>query len=202
MADKKRLQKLLDVAVGTKNKTLLKEVIDEHSEIILLLETPNHLYYLMGDEYEYYTYKDWDLHSLYDQPAAKFINENKSFCLMWYEDGKLHRDHGPAKIENKIAYHYYEGKLHRNDGPAVYATEDATGDLIFIAKRHEALTETQYKERIDKMTQLHSSNMISSQEIQENIMYAHNKNNYAEYWHHGTMYKDKYDWEANVLKKY
>ena len=38
----------------------------------------------------------------------------------WYQEGKLHRDDGPAiEYANGTKKWYQEGKLHRDDGPAI-----------------------------------------------------------------------------------
>ena len=39
---------------------------------------------------------------------------------VWYKDGELHREDGPARIHsNGTKVWYKDGKLHREDGPAV-----------------------------------------------------------------------------------
>jgi hypothetical protein len=40
---------------------------------------------------------------------------------MWYLNGKLHREDGPAVIEHTSGtkWWYLKGKLHRKDGPAI-----------------------------------------------------------------------------------
>jgi hypothetical protein len=47
----------------------------------------------------------------------------------WYQNGKRHREDGPA-IEDANGYKawYKNGKIHREDGPAV---EDAGGDKVW-----------------------------------------------------------------------
>ena len=52
------------------------------------------------------------------------IAENNGHKI-WYKNGKLHREDGPAcEYTNGTKYWYKNGKLHREDGPAV---EDADG---------------------------------------------------------------------------
>ena len=47
---------------------------------------------------------------------------------MWYKNGKLHREDGPAVTYAGIAEHYYiDDNLHREDGPAMtYDTPDGS----------------------------------------------------------------------------
>lgn len=66
------------------------------------------------------------------QSARRFQGKNtveyeirvRQLCIngeeRYYDsDGELHRDNGPALIDNKGEYWYCHGKLHRVDGPAV-----------------------------------------------------------------------------------
>ncbi len=62
-------------------------------------------------------FKNYKLHKD-DGPAS--VDENYQ---IWYKNGKIHRQGGPALIHNNGKYGYEEwvvnGKRHRLDGPAV-----------------------------------------------------------------------------------
>ncbi len=50
------------------------------------------------------------------------INDNGD--QHWYQNGKLHRDGGPAIIyANSTQFWYQHGKIHRDDGPAAIYTD-------------------------------------------------------------------------------
>jgi len=54
---------------------------------------------------------------------------------IWYLNGKLHREDGPAiEKSNGIIYWYLNGKRHREDGPAV---ECANGDKLWYLNGEE-----------------------------------------------------------------
>jgi hypothetical protein len=58
-----------------------------------------------------------------NKPKVK-VNTNGS--KVWYLNGKLHREDGPAyEGANGTKYWYLNDKLHREDGPAI---EDANGN--------------------------------------------------------------------------
>jgi hypothetical protein len=60
-------------------------------------------------------YKDGQLHRN-DGPAITFSNGT----VMWYKDGKLHREDGPAiYFPLGVEMWYMHGLLHREDGPAI-----------------------------------------------------------------------------------
>jgi hypothetical protein len=60
-------------------------------------------------------YRDGKLHRD-DGPAVVFTDG----CQEWYRHGKLHREGGPA-VDYKSGHkeYYRDGKLHRDDGPAI-----------------------------------------------------------------------------------
>lgn len=47
-----------------------------------------------------------------------YISRNYNYEI-WYKDGLMHREDGPAFTHNKNEYYFQNGKLHRLDGPAV-----------------------------------------------------------------------------------
>lgn len=54
------------------------------------------------------------------------ILEEEDGTKVWFRDGKLHRDDGPAvECANGDKFWYRNGQLHRDDGPAV---ESSNGD--------------------------------------------------------------------------
>lgn len=54
------------------------------------------------------------LHSV-SNPAVRYANGD----YIWYYNGKIHRDNGPAYFRNGILSYYKHGVLHREDGPAI-----------------------------------------------------------------------------------
>ena len=62
-------------------------------------------------------YKKWNmLIHRNDGPAKEYINGDKS----WYQNNKLHREDGPARIKDQTESWYENDKLHRDgDKPAV-----------------------------------------------------------------------------------
>lgn len=48
-------------------------------------------------------------------PAVTFENGD----YIWYFNGKIHRDNGPASLRDGVLSYYKHGVLHREDGPAV-----------------------------------------------------------------------------------
>jgi hypothetical protein len=63
----------------------------------------------------FYFNAEGKLHRIYG-PA--YINRHYKW-EMWYKDGLLHREDGPAIIHKNNKYWFQEGTLHRMDGPAV-----------------------------------------------------------------------------------
>lgn len=49
--------------------------------------------------------------------------KGKVVLQRWLINGKLHREDGPALIDNEGVKWYYNGKLHRDDGPAQILTD-------------------------------------------------------------------------------
>jgi hypothetical protein len=66
----------------------------------------------------------------------------------WYQNGKRHREDGPA-IEDANGYKawYKNGKIHREDGPAV---EDAGGYKVWYIEGKE-LTKKEFNNRNNKV---------------------------------------------------
>ena len=49
--------------------------------------------------------------------SIRILSDNTK---MWYKDGQLHREDGPAiECPDGTQYYYIDGELHRIDGPAV-----------------------------------------------------------------------------------
>ena len=59
------------------------------------------------------------LHNI-DGPAIIRINGDH----IWYKDGEIHRENGPAMITNNKEVWYKNGLLHREDGPAMILKHD------------------------------------------------------------------------------
>jgi hypothetical protein len=57
----------------------------------------------------------FELHRL-DGPALERIDDP---TMIWYVDGKIHRENGPAIDSPKYTFWYLHDKLHREDGPAI-----------------------------------------------------------------------------------
>jgi hypothetical protein len=62
------------------------------------------------------TYLNGKLHSFNDNPSCIKWN-----TITYHKNGKIHRDVGPAYIDNRFGdkYWYKNGKIHRENGPAV-----------------------------------------------------------------------------------
>ena len=66
---------------------------------------------------------------------------------LWFLNGKLHREDGPAiELTNGTKHWYLNGKYHREDGPA-YEHADGTKEWYLNDKR---LTEAQFNEKMKK----------------------------------------------------
>jgi energy-coupling factor transporter ATP-binding protein EcfA2 len=66
----------------------------------------------------------------------------------WYQNGKLHREDGPAiEWSDGNREWYKNGKLHREDGPAV---EDADGYKVWYIEGKE-LTKKEFNNRNNKV---------------------------------------------------
>jgi hypothetical protein len=71
-----------------------------------------------------------------DGPAVEKANGDKE----WYLDGKLHREDGPAvEWANGDKEWYLDGKIHREDGPAIEYTD---GDKEWWLNNEEVDPET------------------------------------------------------------
>jgi hypothetical protein len=62
-------------------------------------------------------YKDGILHR--EKGPASTVSRRDGKCYFWYKEGKYHRVGGPACITPTVKCWYIDGKLHRTDGPAV-----------------------------------------------------------------------------------
>jgi hypothetical protein len=52
------------------------------------------------------------------------VRSYESGRTIWYKDGEIHRDDGPAiKEKNGDEFWYSKGKIHRDDGPAIVLSE-------------------------------------------------------------------------------
>lgn len=60
-----------------------------------------------------------ELHSFNGEAASIWNGVSR-----WYKENKLHRDFGPASIDEKSQTWYKDGKKHRLDGPAYYVIGD------------------------------------------------------------------------------
>lgn len=71
------------------------------------------------------------LHRDGDLPALIHPNHK---TLMYYQNGLLHRDNGPAKINSHQEVYYYKGSIHRDDNlPAkidMYIEKDGSKTLV------------------------------------------------------------------------
>lgn len=68
------------------------------------------------------TYLNGVLHSFDDSPAIVLASGNS----VWYRNGKLHRDNGPAMVYNGSQYWYQLGALHRENMPAIIYANGTT----------------------------------------------------------------------------
>jgi hypothetical protein len=55
------------------------------------------------------------LHSIGNDPAISRPTGER----LWYQNGQLHREDGPAKINREGIFYYQQNELHREDGPAI-----------------------------------------------------------------------------------
>ena len=56
----------------------------------------------------------------YDEEGEEILNEKGDIYLLWYKNGLLHRENGPAvEYSNGKKEWYKNGELHREDGPAI-----------------------------------------------------------------------------------
>src|SRR5690606_9557855 len=79
-----------------------------------------------------------------DGPACEYSHGTKK----WYKNGKLHREDGPASEHvSGDKFWYQNGKLHREDGPAV---EYTNGDKFWYLNDIR-LTEEEFDKEIAKM---------------------------------------------------
>jgi hypothetical protein len=77
-----------------------------------------------------------------DGPAVEYADGTQ----VWYINGQKHREDGPAYIIGGTSYWYKYGKIHREDGPAI---ECDTGEKYYYLENTQVLPEAlfTYKEK-------------------------------------------------------
>ena len=85
-----------------------------------------------GDKF-YYSDKEMTVLHREDGPACEFLSGTK----MWFVNGKLHRNDGPARIwsGDGMKEWFINDELHREDGPAVESS-NGSKEWYFKGKRH------------------------------------------------------------------
>ena len=80
-----------------------------------LLDTKEYLHVSNGNKH-YYKNKGYSiLHRENNLPAIEYANGAK----IWYVNGKLHRENGPACESNEVKQWFLFGEYNREDGPAI-----------------------------------------------------------------------------------
>lgn len=70
-------------------------------------------------EKRWLTFKDGLLHSFNDEPAQWYYGGTNRGVKEWYSNGVIHREHGPAIVDDSGVQEWYRnGFRHRDDGPA------------------------------------------------------------------------------------
>jgi hypothetical protein len=79
-------------------------------------------------------YRDGGLHNDFG-PAVIYCNQaGEQDVWIWYQLGKVHRDNGPAIVRDSgYCAWYRDGVLHRVDGPAI-EREDGSTDWYIDGK--------------------------------------------------------------------
>jgi len=107
----------LEIIINKFQEYIIRE--EENYNFILI----NHLDIL---ECHFNKYSELDSKVISDefQPAYKKLCKiSHSFEERYYKDGLLHREDGPAWVENYQQKYYKNGELHREDGPAIINEE-------------------------------------------------------------------------------
>ena len=102
------------------------------------------------DSGESYWYKHGKRHRDGDQPA--WIKDDGKIQL-WFQDGDLHRENGPAFISYNQELYYRHNVQHREDGPAVIDRESKEVRWFYDGIEQDNFDE--WLEKHDKNTELY-----------------------------------------------